>query len=302
MVAPLSTVLRTAPSILAVVNFFALVCVSNVAAAPDVLTVEQAEVLAVETDPKERSLLEQAVEFDEVAISESQLPDPNIRVGLMNYPIEDGGFRTEGMTHLQVGVRQTFTPGRQRESISRRFHHLASSVRSTAESRRLEVVRLVRQAWLDVYYEVEASILVLESRQLMLRLIEITRSTYAVGGQNREDVLFAELELSRIDERLIEIERRQGEAIARLHRWIGPQAETALPRTLPKWETVPSLAKLQSDLPSHPYLRALDERIGASRAEVDQANSLYRPAWSGRCLVRLPWTGVCRTGCRDLIS
>ena len=45
-------------------------------------------------------------------------------------------------------------------------------------------------------------------------LVTITRSLYAVGRRNQQDVLRAELELTRIDDRLIEIDNHYSQAAA----------------------------------------------------------------------------------------
>ena len=78
-----------------------------------------------------------------------------------------------------------------------------------ADARGDDVLAATRIAWLDLYYWSKARELVRESRPFFDDLATITRSLYAVGRRNQQDVLRAELELSRLDDRLIDIERQQ---------------------------------------------------------------------------------------------
>ena len=79
------------------------------------LTLAEVEDRALEADPGRLALLASAMALREQSVSAGELPDPVLRLGLNNYPIESGSFSTEGMTHAAVGVRQVFPAGRTRE-------------------------------------------------------------------------------------------------------------------------------------------------------------------------------------------
>ena len=92
------------------------------------LTLYAAEDIALDQEPGQVAMLARADAFDDESIAASQLPDPVMRMGLANYPIESGGFTTEGMTQLQMGIRQAFprraagVTGRERDG-SRAVQH-----------------------------------------------------------------------------------------------------------------------------------------------------------------------------------
>ena len=81
------------------------------AAQAESLSLAEAERIALENEPGQAALLERAGALREQAVAAGQLPDPKLRVALANFPIESGGFSTEGMTQAQLGVRQAFPPG-----------------------------------------------------------------------------------------------------------------------------------------------------------------------------------------------
>ena len=90
----------------------------------------------------------------------------------------------------------------------------------------------------------------------------------------------AELQLSRLDDRLIEIDRQRSRAQAALGEWLGPDAARPVDRKLPNWNLVPTLASMQASLLQHPMLRASDAKIDARLAGVELANERSKPAWA----------------------
>jgi outer membrane protein TolC len=244
------------------------------------LTLAAAEELALNQEPGQTEMLARAEALEEESVAAGQLPDPMLRVGLANFPLQSGGFTTEGMTQAQLGFRQAFPPGETRAASTRQFQSLALEMRQRADGRGRDVLSSVRQAWLETYYWQRAHAIVDQSRPFFADLVVVTRSMYSVGRKDQQDLLRAELELSRIDDRLIDINKKHERAIAALSEWIGADARRPIVETLPAWQPVPTLEMLQSNLLSHPVLQAADARIDAQQARVDIAEERYKPGWA----------------------
>ena len=244
------------------------------------LTLAAAEDLALDNEPGQAGLLARAHAMEEESIAAGQLPDPTLRMGLANFPLQSGGFSTEGMTQAQLGIRQTFPPGQSRAASTRQFQSLAVEMRESADGRGRDVLTAVRQAWLEVYYWQRAHALVDESRPFFADLVIVTRSMYSVGRKNQQDLLRAELELSRIDDRLIDFSQKHARAIARLSEWVGADARRPIAEKLPQWQQIPRLEVLQENLLNHPALIAADARIDARQAGIDIAEERYKPGWA----------------------
>ena len=242
------------------------------------LTIAEAEDLAIAAEPGLEALLARADAMQERAVAAGQLPDPMLRVGLSNYPIQSGGFSTEGMTQAQVGVRQAFPRAREHSAAEKRA--MGEAFDHNADARRREVLTSARHAWLDVYLAEQAWELVSESRPLFVDLLTVTRSLYGVGRKSQHDVLSAELELSRLDDRLIEIGRTRSEAQAALSRWIGDDAYRPVAIKLPDWEAPPMLDDLRAGLAGHPLLAAAEAGVEASGAAVRVAEENKKPGWA----------------------
>jgi outer membrane protein TolC len=103
---------------------------------------------------------------------------------------------------------------------------------------------------------------------------------YSVGRKSQHDVLRAELELSRLDDRLIETERALAESRAALSRWLGPDAYRPVALKLPGWNAVPLLDELHAGLAAHPLLEAADAEIDEKHAAVGVAKENKKPGWA----------------------
>ncbi len=244
------------------------------------LTLAEAEDRALAAEPGQQAMRATAAALEERAVVAGELPDPMLRLGLNNFPIESGGFSTEGMTHAAVGLQQAFPAGKTRFHRARQFDLLAAEMGEKADTRGRDVLTAVRRAWLDLYYWERARQLVSESRPLFDDLVTVTRSLYSVGRKSQQDVLRAELELSRLDDRLIDIERHRSGARAALSEWVGDDASRPVALKLPKWDQLPPLESLEGALDDHPALRAADARVQALGAGVDVAKQRSRPGWA----------------------
>jgi outer membrane protein TolC len=242
------------------------------------LTIAEAGDLAIAGEPGSSALLARADAFEEQAVAAAQLPDPVMRVGLANLPISGGGFSTEGMTQAQLGFRQVFP--RARSPMADQFNDQAEALTLDADARRRDVLAAVRHAWLETYYAQQAEDLLTEKRPFFADLVTITESLYSVGRKSQHDVLRAELELSRLDDRLLEIHRVREESRAMLSRWLGEDANRPLAMKLPAWSELPSLEQLRAGLESHPALAAADAGVSARQAAVRAAEERKKPGWA----------------------
>ncbi len=244
------------------------------------LSLAEAERLALENEPGHRELIERAAALDEQATAAAQLPDPTLRLGIANFPISSGGFSTEGMTQAQVALRQAFPRRGVRKATEESFRAMADASRSAASSRDLDVREAVRHAWLEVYYWQQVGEILEESRAYFSDLASVTESQYAVGRSSQQDLLRAELELTRIDDRMIAVAQSRAMAQGRLSEWLGDDAFRRAAPVLPDWEQLPLLPALRESIAGHPAMAAARASVAASDARVTQAQQQKKPGWA----------------------
>ncbi len=271
-----------AGSLLWTIGLVAGLFLAQVAAAQQALplTLQEAEELALYDEPGQNSLRLRAGALRDESVAGGQLPDPTMRVGLANFPIQSGGFTTEGMTQAQLAIRQVFPGGDTRELTTRKFRTLADEMSHKADGRGRDVLTAVRMAWLETHYWREAHQIAIESRPFFADLATITTSLYSVGRKSQQDVLRADLELRRLDDRIINMSNQHGRSRAALSEWVGTESERPVATMMPEWKAVPPLGVLKKDLRAHPAMLAADASVGASFVSVDLAEQKYKPDWA----------------------
>jgi len=245
------------------------------------LTLAEAERLALGAEPGIQAAESRAAANRERSVSAGELPDPQVRLGMLNLPTDTFAFSQEPMTQAQLGVRQMFPPRGARQAGSRQYQALARGMDENADARRRQVVLEVRRAWLDVRLQESSLATVQGDRDLFSDLVDVSRALYAQGRNNQQDVIRAELELSRLVDRELQLKERVRVARAELARWLGADLEDRpIAEGWPGWDAEPPLDALEAGLLEHPALLAMRERIQAGEAAVDRARAEYRPGWS----------------------
>jgi len=245
-----------------------------------VLSLAEAEAIALQTDPMLNLIDANAQALDEAAIADGQLPDPKLKLSLFNFPTDTFSRTQEPITQLRFGLQQTIPRGDTLELKSKRTSSQASSVRAKNADEELKLRRNVRKYWFETWYWVKAEQIVNEDIELFRQLVDITESQYAAGKQNQQDVLRAELEMGLLDDRLTHIQQQQEAARAELSKWIGADAFKSLPEELPMLPVIPSRAEVEASLPTHPALRVFRSKIDMNRHSVSIAREAYKPAYT----------------------
>lgn len=251
-----------------------------VSAAED-LTLSQAEELVVDQDRELSALASSMQQFNELGRGSRALPAPQVRIGLMNFPIEHGGFQTEAMTQINVGVRQNIPPKGQRRAHERMFENRTLEMMRQYRARENDNVYAVRIAWLEAYYQDEALQLLEATNPLLQDLVEIAQSRYSVGEQQQQDVLHAELKLFEFNDRLEQARQWQRESYSKLWRLIGnPQSSIKVAGELPDWSETPTQEEIETYLVDHSLVQQFDAEAASLEAAKTVEETHLRPAWS----------------------
>ncbi len=110
----------------------------------------------------------------------------------------------------------------------------------------------------------------------------------AMGRARQQDIIRAQLELTRLEDRLYMLHQQQESAQQQLAEWLGSAALQPLDTQLPNL-AAPALERLQNTsedpqqryqaISRHPSLLALDQRIEAMQTGVELARQKYKPEW-----------------------
>tara|TARA_R110002073_G_scaffold285659_1_gene450120 strand:- start:5693 stop:7126 length:1434 start_codon:yes stop_codon:yes gene_type:complete len=242
------------------------------------------------------------------SIAAGSLPDPSMSIGLANLPTNSLNFGQEAMTQAKVGISQMFPPGDSLNIRKRQLELKSSQFPYERQDRRAKIAVTVGQLWLNAYKAQESITIIERNRSLFEQLVDVAESGYstALGKSRQQDVIRAQLELTRLEDRLTVLHQRQEMFQQKLAEWLNgyflnqyaydPQAESqtqtnhfSLVRKIPdislinqqlyssKAQTNPEI--LYENLSGHPALKSLEQKIRASKAGIDLAKQKYKPEW-----------------------
>ncbi len=242
---------------------------------------------------------------ESLSVSSGQLPDPKVSLALLNFPTDTFNFGQEPMTQMKVGVSQMFPRG-DTLALKREQLEIKSDIFPFQRLDRSEKVKvIVSKLWLDAYKAQESIALIEENRSLFEQLSEVAESSYssALGRTSQQDIVRAQLELTRLDDRLTMLKQQYDAAIQNLSGWISDyylqdyqnlnvvkginnsqniKLSTQLPDLQikkPETITIKDDSRLFKLFKNHPAIVALQQKRLVSEKGIDLAKQKYKPAW-----------------------
>jgi outer membrane protein TolC len=241
------------------------------------LSLQEAEKLALEADPLIMRHEASSRSYNAESTANSTLPDPKLRLGMFNVPLDTFSTTEDPSTQLRVGIQQEFPRGDSTELKQQQSQWLAQAAMAQARDESMKLLMNVRETYLNLYYEVKAAGIVNDTHALFSKLVKITEDQYAAGRANQQDVIRADLELSRLEDRLTKIKSNEDEYRVHLAQWIGEVAWHAIDNQLPALPAVPETVDFNQILTQHPSVLTETARIEASRKMVEVARQDYKP-------------------------
>jgi cobalt-zinc-cadmium efflux system outer membrane protein len=148
------------------------------------------------------------------------------------------------------------------------------------EQTRLNLIAEVGDAYFDLYYLHKAVETTAKNKGLLEKFARIAEAGYSVGKGMQQDVLKAQVEISKLTEELLLLEQRREVAEARLNARLfrEPGTPVGRPEDLKPREFTRSLSELQETaLESHPALRAQRRRVDREQYGVGLARKEFYP-------------------------
>jgi len=271
------------------------------------LTLNRAVALAQTRDPWSQGSLLQQQALQASSVSAGTLPDPQLSAGFVNLPMNSFDFDQEPMTQFKVGLSQSFSRGRSRALERQQLELLSEKQPLLRRDRNARVAATVAGLWLDAYLSRESIRLIEQDRLLFEYLVDVSQATYAsgVGRSRQQEIIRAQLELTRLDDRLVTLKQDYETSVTGLYQWLDSAHETGsdsrpqqaensgeliLDAQLPDIE-VPHIDRISrpgalddgwvvSVLLQHPVIRSIDKEIDAEQTGIELAEQSYKPQWS----------------------
>jgi len=264
-------------------GFCAALALATLSAGAQTLSLQEAQRRAVE---RSRLLAAQdsAVRSSrEMAVAAGQLPDPVLKMGIDNLPIDGPdqfSLTRDFMTMRRIGVMQEFTRGEKRDLRAQRFEREAEKSVAEKAAATASIQRGTALAWLERYYAQALLKVVAEQIEQVKGEITAAEAVYRGGRGSQADVIGAHGTLAALEDKASELRRRVLVGKTNLARWIGEGADAPLADP-PRIDSVRlNEASLEQDLAHHPEIAVLakQEEVAVAEAKIAQASST--PDWT----------------------
>jgi hypothetical protein len=107
--------------------------------------------LAVAAQPRLLARAHAAEGLRHAAVAAGELPDPNLRFGVMSVPLNNFSLTEMEMTQASIGVMQMIPGGNKRSLERTRMEREAGMSDAALAVERRRIARDARRAWLDAY-------------------------------------------------------------------------------------------------------------------------------------------------------
>lgn len=230
------------------------------------------------------------------------MPDPTFSLGLLNFPTNGFAINQEPMTQIKVGASQMFPRGDSLSLQEKKFTLIANEQPYLREERRLKLTQQTTHLWLDAFEASASYQLVNEARPLFDKLGDIVSASYAssAGKANQQDIIRAELELVRLNDRLISLDTKKRVALSTLSKFLLSTSnnvkystyiyQSKMPPHLDKVDasTIEKLMILDRHdeqglyefIETHPLIDATEQRVRASNVDIELAEQAYKPQYA----------------------
>lgn len=244
--------------------------------------------IALSNDGNRKQYSAQSAAMRETGVASATLMDPKLKVGFGGLPVDSFKFDEDPMTNISVGLMQQFERGSTLDLQQKKANQQADGLGLQVHARELEVANSMTQLWLELGYQQRAEQIMLENRKLMKEMESFIQTNYSIGKSEAQDLLNAQLQVSKLDEKLQANAQMQRRLISQLSEWLGSDwlaNEQALHASNQlNWDTLNSKlavsqgsTKHYQQLSQHPMVKMADVSISANKTQVEIAEQAYNP-------------------------
>jgi outer membrane protein TolC len=238
--------------------------------------------LATQNQPLLQSLDDAAASSRQAAIAEGQLPDPKVKLGVINLPATTSDalrYDRDDQTMVNVGISQDVIPLKKREVATNRMLAEADQFHTEQIATARTIERDVALAWLDVFEAQRKSELYQRMIDNMTSERKVQAASLSSGNAKTSDVLRMDTQISTTNEKLIFAKRDERKARAALARWIGKAASRSISAELPIMTNGLSHDAAQAEIEKHPLLQNALQSEKVAQYDVDSAQANLERNW-----------------------
>ena len=245
---------------------------------------------ALNNDQSRKKFFAQSKAMREIGIANSTLKDPKLKFGVGSLPVDSFAFDQASMTNVSIGIAQEFGRGSTHSLQKKKLYQQADSTEFQIKARELDVINNMTKLWLELGYQQKTHQILVENKKLMKEMARYIKTDYSLGQSEAHDLLNAEIQIIKLDEKLQVNEQMQQRIFSQLSEWLGAKwlsQQTSL-SAMPSltWDKLDEyLSQVQGEefyrlLMTHPMIEIAQSQIDTNRTQVSIAEEAYTPKFS----------------------
>jgi outer membrane protein TolC len=252
--------------------------------AGDVKSIEDLSALvqtALTNNPELKSSQARWQMFANKAKQAAALEDPMLMLKLQNLMVrEPTSFDKDPQTAKVIGVSQQLPFWGKRAIKQEMAEYEAESYRWSIEERKLELTRMVKETWYQLYAVDKSLEIVAKNLQLLSDFVTIAESKYSVGQGAQQDIFKAGLEKSRMLDMQITLRQQRKSLEANLNYLLYRPGSTPVGTiadfTLPQISLTAEQLK-EKATENRPQIKSLSELVNKGQAAHRLAQKEFYP-------------------------
>jgi outer membrane protein TolC len=207
------------------------------------------------------------------------LEDPKLSLGVLNLPVDSFSFEQEPMTQKQVALSQKFPWFGKLDLQTQKAVIKALRQQAVLEAKRLELVRQVAGDYFELTFVDRSLEINGELAEIVKQLLQVSETRYATGQGLQQDVLQAQVELGRLTDERIELQKRRRILEDRLNGLMNREAYSIVQPAEAAYadETLEKESLLAATLERNPLLKIRQADVDLAALEIDLAEKDYWP-------------------------
>lgn len=251
-------------------------------AEPSALTLEMAVQQALERSPGHRAA-ESAIQASrESALQAGQLPDPMLKLGIDNLPVEGPdrwSLTRDFMTMRRIGIEQQWVSSTKRAARTERADQMVAMQEAEVLMHAADLRAQTAHAWIQMRHAQRSLGYAMQLAQHTADDFAAIQATHRGGKGSAADVVQAQLALTRAQDGVTRAKQDLAAARIALQRWVQAKVDTVDDHLPPLSVPAPHLES-DSLEQYHPSLIKARRAQSLAEAEVTVAATERRPDWS----------------------
>ncbi len=259
--------------------------VTAIADSSQLLTFDDTIQRALNQQPSVQAYQSATTAAREQAQVAAQLPDPQLKFGVINMPITGGDalrLNRDDMTMSTIGVMQNMVRPAKRVAASAQWLAQADMMSANGQNMAWLIRRDAALAWLDVF-AAEKTIVIRQRLAIELQAErQVASAQFASGAVTASELLQQDALIAMAHDQQLMAQGDARKARSVLARWLGDSGTQPLSPDLP---TLDFPTPESSRISQHPLMLVAEQGVAVNRYQAELAQAEDLPNWSWELMV-----------------